>query len=100
VLASGKRFSSASLELFAIRDLSRRGDRYQVAFLISKECGSAVRRNQIKRWLREDFRRFQDVNRLPGEYAVKFKVSASNINHYQLVGELDTLFGLLKINGQ
>jgi len=60
----------------------------------TKNAGSSVRRNQMRRWIREDFRLRQ--NTLPAaDYVVTVKANLRDRTHPELVTVLDKVYALM-----
>jgi ribonuclease P protein component len=60
----------------------------------TKNAGSSVRRNQLRRWIREDFRLRQ--NTLPvADIVVTIRFAAKTIAHEQLNQVLSRVYGLM-----
>jgi len=67
-------------------------DDYAGAFLIPKSAGNAVKRNCLKRWLREDFRLFQKERAVSGAFVIRFSGGADEVSHETLTGDLKGLY--------
>ena len=90
VYAHGLRARGRQLILFAHR---RREPGHRLGVSVSKDHGRAVRRNKIKRILREAFRLTRP--RLPGQYDV-ILIPQSNVGKLQLAEVQAELHRLLK----
>ncbi len=67
-------------------------DSYAAAFLVARAAGTAVTRNRIRRWLREDLRHLQADNPRSGDFVVRFFGSAQDTDHTGLGRTLDHLY--------
>jgi ribonuclease P protein component len=61
--------------------------RPQVAFAVSKRCGGAVQRNQIRRRLREAASSMGE-SLLPGAYLIRTEPEASDLDFHQMSAHL------------
>lgn len=98
LLKSGKRFNAPNLTVYQDESLAGLTGRYQVAFLVGTRTGNAVTRNRIKRWMREDFRKLQDMDEIGGAFIVRFKGDGGEIDHSALSKELETIYKSIRIN--
>ncbi len=69
-----------------------RPDNYAAAFLVARAAGTAVTRNRIRRWLREDLRLLQMTNPRSGDFVVRFFGSAQDTDHNGLGRTLNQLY--------
>jgi ribonuclease P protein component len=63
----------------------------RLGLTVSKKVGGAVQRNQVKRWLREGFRRMPAVADKPVDVIVIAKPSAKTGGYQALQAELTSL---------
>lgn len=91
LLDSGKKFSSGRLTIYQDKDIPGLKDEYAGAYLVPKSAGTAVERNRIKRWLREDLREFQREFSFKGGIVIRFKGMVKEINHTLLKEDLRQL---------
>ncbi|UCD17729.1 MAG: ribonuclease P protein component [Candidatus Zixiibacteriota bacterium] len=96
LLKTGRRYRSEMLTVYRDAGAPDEAQTYAVAFLIPRQAGTAVRRNRIKRWLREDFRNAQKKRTIDGRFVVRFSGPADSANHPALTEELDRIFGEIK----
>jgi len=99
LLRSGKKFSASNLTIYREDPPLIPTERYAAAFLVGYRSGNAVRRNRIRRWLREDFRLLESESESPGNFVIKFKGGDIVIDHITLSGELKTLYNSIKADG-
>jgi ribonuclease P protein component len=57
----GRRISGSSYLLLALRRPEQTGARARLGITVSKKVGKAAVRNQVKRWVRESYRRMADL---------------------------------------
>lgn len=96
---SGKRFRSGNLTVYRDSEPAKIPGGYLAAYIISAEAGGAVERNRIKRWLREDFRKQQELGRLEGTFLIRFRGIVAEISHERLRRELDKACNSIRIDG-
>ena len=96
---SGKRFRSGNLTVYRNSEPAKIPGGYLAAYIISSEAGCAVERNRIKRWLREDFRKQQEIGRLEGTFLIRFRGIAAETSHERLRRELDKACNSIGIDG-
>jgi len=89
-LRSGSRFFISDVLIFYVKPNSRSNDRIGLA--ITKKYGNAVKRNKIKRLIREAFRkekgRFSSVDILVSMNLKK--INKSKIDHFGVVSRIDS----------
>jgi len=90
LLKSGKGRRSGHLILYHQR-LPEFANDYAGAYLIPKSAGTAVERNRLKRWLREDFRLLQKEHPIYGAFIVRFSGTAAEVVHGDLSESLKKL---------
>ncbi len=98
ILNTGKHVSTDQLAIYYGGKLPGMEDDYTGAFLVPKTAGNAVQRNRIKRWLREDFRRLQDKDKICGGFVFKFKGTAEETEHGRLSQEIEKLYNTIKVD--
>ena len=88
----GQRYHSSHFVVIVTsgRECSRLG------ITVSRKVGNAVRRNQLKRWIRELFRRHRKQLRPFLDISIIAKRQAGHLNHLQLDRELLTIFARLE----
>lgn len=74
----------------------RLAERMKVAFIVSKRTGNAVRRNKIKRWLREVYRTNRDLIGISVEMAIMITEKRDALSFINLKEDLLKLFVLIK----
>ncbi len=65
---------------------------YAAVFMVARSAGTAVTRNQIRRWLREDLRRLQAGNPIGGDFVIRFFGSGHDVDHSGLGQTLEQLY--------
>ncbi|MBR58632.1 MAG: ribonuclease P protein component [Myxococcales bacterium] len=96
VMRNGRRVSSDHFVLFEAKPGT---DRSRLGITVSKKVGNAVRRNQIKRWLRTTFRTRQAhfTRHVDLVIMAKKKASFEDISYQQTDYELNTAFTRLEL---
>jgi len=94
LLKTGKGRRNGHLILYHQR-LPEFEDDYAGAFLIPKSAGNAVKRNRLKRWIREDLRLFQKERAVSGAFVIRFSGRADEVSHGLLRDDLRRLYGSL-----
>ncbi|MEW6387109.1 MAG: ribonuclease P protein component [Thermodesulfobacteriota bacterium] len=82
--ARGKRLSTPH---FRVCLAEGTGERPRLGLVVSRRVGRAVRRNRVKRLLREFFRRHKSALP-PGDIVIMVNKGASALNYQQVVAEL------------
>jgi ribonuclease P protein component len=100
LLGSGRRFSSGRLTIYQDKDIPGLENSFAGAYLVPKTAGNAVKRNRLKRWLREDMRTLQkdDSLKLNGGIAIRFSGSADEVDHKTLTENLRKILEKIKSN--
>lgn len=94
--ARGRKKNSANFIIFC---LDRKTDHPRIGITVSKKVGNAVRRNRIKRLLREFFRLHKALF-LPGvEYSIVVKKKCSLNTFNEVVQELTPLLLRIRKSG-
>jgi len=98
LLNSGHRFSSGRLTLYHDKDIPGLEESFAGAYLVPKTAGNAVRRNRLKRWMREDIRLMQKDGsfRLKGGVAIRYRGSADGVTHLSLTEDLKNILKQIK----
>ena len=96
ILRKGRRYRGKAITLYRAGGLMDQLDDYEVAYLISRHAGNAVKRNRLKRWLREDVREFQKQMSIRGRFLIRFSGRADQVSHPELTGELGRIFGEIR----
>ena len=96
VMRDGRRVTSDHFVLFEAKSGT---DRSRLGITVSKKVGNAVRRNQIKRWLRTTFRTRQAhfTRHVDLVIMAKKKASFEDISYQQTETELETAFKRLEL---
>jgi ribonuclease P protein component len=81
LLNSGRKYNSGQLTIYQDGSIPGLEEIYNVAYLVPGSAGGAVRRNRLKRWLREDFRKLQEEKGITGAFLIKFRGTIADINH-------------------
>ncbi len=98
LLHSGQRFYSGRLTIYQDKDIPGLETTYAGAYLIPKKAGNAVKRNRLKRWLREDLRELHKEGKLSGAIAIRFRGLADEVTHKSLRENLREIFNSSKQN--
>lgn len=96
LLNSGQKFSSGRLTIYQDKDIPGLETNYAGAYLIPKKAGNAVKRNRLKRWLREDLRELHREGNLRGAIVIRFRGSADEVTHQDLKENLREIFDSIK----
>ena len=92
LLHSGQRFYSGRLTIYQDKEIAELETSYAGAYLIPKKAGNAVKRNLLKRWLREDLRELYKDGKVNGAIAIRFKGLADEVTHKGLKENLKKVF--------
>ncbi|HHI03005.1 MAG TPA: ribonuclease P protein component [candidate division Zixibacteria bacterium] len=98
LLNSGQRSHSGRLTIYQDKDIPGLENSYAGAYLVPKKAGTAVKRNRLKRWLREDLRELHREGKLQGAIVIRFNGSADNVTHRSLRENLREIFNSGKEN--
>lgn len=60
ILKAGRKYTGTHLILYFLPETNRPGAPARAGFLTPKRIGKAARRNRVRRWMREAFRRHRD----------------------------------------
>ena len=94
VFKKGKRIYSSNLTLVYVG-----ADNLKVGYAVGKKHGTSVKRNKIKRILRESFRSFQPKIRQNFFFVFIPKVNG-NLELEKVKGEMEYLFTKIKVFGE
>jgi ribonuclease P protein component len=97
----GRRVSGSSYLLLALA-CPERGEnaRARLGITVSKKVGKAVVRNQVKRWVKESYRRMSDLAPPGTDLVVVARTSAANSSFAATSDELRGLFRRLRQPGR
>jgi ribonuclease P protein component len=87
----GRRISGSSYLLLALRRSSEDGTRARLGITVSKKVGKAAVRNQVKRWVRESYRRMSDLAPAGMDLVVVARPSATASGYRGTASELREL---------
>jgi ribonuclease P protein component len=98
VYKEGRRVADSNLNLHAVKNNAQPRLGMSVS---TKNAGSSVRRNQIRRWIREDFRLRQNTL-LAADYVVTVKAPIRERTHTELAQVLTRVYALMsqRLEGQ
>ena len=91
VYKEGRRVADLNLNLHAVKNNTQ--PRLGMSVSINN-AGSSVRRNQIRRWIREDFRLRQNTLSA-ADYVVTVKAPTRERTHAELTHVLNTVYSLM-----
>jgi ribonuclease P protein component len=89
----GRRLVSPHLLLFVLPGVPGRG---RLGITVSKKVGGAVLRNQVKRWIRDCYRRRRPEFPAGLDLVVVARPPAAHADHHVVCGELASLARRLK----
>jgi ribonuclease P protein component len=98
LLISGRKYNSGRLTIYQDSSFPGLKESYNVAYLVPGSAGGAVRRNRLKRWLREDFRKLQEEEGINGAFLIKFRGTIADINHADISKDLKKAYYSIKAN--
>jgi ribonuclease P protein component len=89
VQQKGRRFSGPKLVVYAQQRVEAMPvDCSRLGITVSKKVGNSVVRNQVKRWIRESFRRIPRLPTVPWDWVVIAKPAAAKVGFIAIDNEL------------
>lgn len=79
IFSTGIRFSDGKLSVFVCF-----GNEQKAGFAVSKSVGKAVRRNKVKRWLRESYRTHKHLIKNRAEMVLLIREWDDTLNYFSL----------------
>ncbi|MCP4648929.1 MAG: ribonuclease P protein component [PVC group bacterium] len=98
LLNSGQKFFSGRLTIYQDKDIAELENSFAGAYLVPKKAGNAVKRNRLKRWLREDVRELHKEGKLNGAIAIRFRGLIDEVTHKSIRENLREIFNSSKQN--
>lgn len=92
ILKSAPRYQADNLALYFQARAENQDFGYSAAFLVARDSGTAVMRNRIRRWLREDLRHLQTANPKGGDFIIRFFGPGKDAGHIGLGRTLEQLY--------
>lgn len=87
----GQRYFSRNITLYILKN---KYDHNRFAIAVSKKCGKAVKRNKIKRIIRENYKNFEEKIITGSDIliSVSKNIESDNVDFYEIQKELYSLF--------
>lgn len=91
VLKKGKKYFGKYINLFVVDEYSNIN---KIGIAVSKKTGKAVKRNKIKRWIRETYKELEEnlCNKYKMVIVFRKNISIEDINFWLIKEDIEKLF--------
>ncbi|MCG3087372.1 ribonuclease P protein component [Sporosarcina cyprini] len=95
VFKSGKSFANRQFVVYVLRKEEQ--TEFRIGLSVGKKIGNAVKRNQIKRYIRQAFLELKDELRNDADYVIIARHQAANLDFHETKKSLQHVLRIAKV---
>lgn len=95
VFKSGKSFANRQFVVYVLRKEEQ--TEFRIGLSVGKKIGNAVKRNQIKRYIRQAFLELKDELRVDADYVIIARHQAANLDFHETKKSLQHVLRIAKV---